>query len=136
VRPFLVIALDPIIEIALQVADRAIDLLAERHAIELVEDGLMEPLGDAIGLRALGLGARMVDVLDRQIELIFVVLRVAAIFRAAIGQHAAELHLVGVVERHDPIVEQIGGGDRRLAVIELGEGDLGVGVDEGLLVDV
>ena len=33
------------------------------------------------------------------------------------------------------IVEQVGGGDRRLAVIELGEGDLGVGVDEGLLVD-
>ena len=29
----------------------------------------------------------------------------------------------------------IGGGDRRLAVIELGEADLGVGVDEGLLVD-
>jgi hypothetical protein len=53
-----------------------------------------------------------------------VVLRVAAIFRAAIGQHAAELHLVGVVERHDPIVEQIGGGDRRLAVIELGEATL------------
>ena len=42
---------------------------------------------------------------------------------------------LGVVERHDPIVEEIGGGDRRLAVIELGEGDLGVGVDEGLLVD-
>jgi hypothetical protein len=28
-------------------------------------------------------------------------LRVAAIFRAAIGQHAAELHLMGVVEGHD-----------------------------------
>ena len=40
---------------------------------------------------------------------------IAAIFRATIGQHAAELHLVGVVEGHDPIVEQVGGGDRRLA---------------------
>ena len=28
-----------------------------------------------------------------------------------------------------------GGGDRRLAVVELGEGHLGVGVDEGLLID-
>ena len=38
-------------------------------------------------------------------------------------------------ERQHPVVEQIGGGDRRLAVIELGESHLGVGVDEGLLVD-
>ena len=55
-------------------------------------------------------------------------LGIAAIFRAAIGQDAAELHLVGVVERHYAIVEEIGRGDRRLAIIELGEGDLGVGV--------
>ena len=34
----------------------------------------MEPLDDAIRLRALGLGAGMVDVLERQIELVFVVL--------------------------------------------------------------
>ena len=32
-------------------------------------------------------------------------------------------------------VSSVHGGDRRLAVIELGEGNLGVGVDEGLLVD-
>ena len=38
-------------------------------------------------------------------------------------------------ERHHPVVEQIGGGERGLAVVELGEADLGVGVDEGLLVD-
>ena len=77
----------------------------------------------------------MVDVLERQIELIFVVLGVAAIFRAAIGQHAAEPYLPRIIERHDAIVEEIGRGDRRLAVVELGEGDLGVGVDESLLVD-
>ena len=76
----------------------------------------------------------MVDILERQIEFVFMVLRVAAIFRAAIGQHAAELHLMAVVERHDAIVKKIGRRDRRLAVIELGEGDLGVGIDEGLLI--
>ena len=42
---------------------------------------------------------------------------------------------MGVIERHDAIVNEIGGGDRRLAVVELGEGDLGIGVDERLLVD-
>lgn len=40
-----------------------------------------------------------------------------------------------VEERHHAVVEQVSSGDRRLTVIELGEGDLAVGVDEGLLVD-
>ena len=39
------------------------------------------------------------------------------------------------IERDHPVVEQIRGGDRRLAAVELGKADLGVGVDEGLLVD-
>jgi hypothetical protein len=34
-------------------------------------------------------------------------LRVATIFRAAIRQHAAELHLIGIVERHDAIADEI-----------------------------
>jgi hypothetical protein len=34
-----------------------------------------------------------------------------------------------------PVVQQLGGGDRGLAVVELGERHLGVSVDEGLLVN-
>ena len=41
---------------------------------------------------------RMVDVLDCQMEFVFVVLGIAAIFRAAIFQHAAALLLMDVVE--------------------------------------
>lgn len=37
-----------------------------------------------------------------------------------------------VIERHHPVVEELGRGARRLAIIELGEGELGIGVDEGL----
>src|SRR6516164_4020833 len=40
-----------------------------------------------------------------------------------------------IIERQHPIVEDLGRGDRRLAVIEFGEGDLGIGIDEGLLID-
>jgi hypothetical protein len=58
-------------------------------------------------LRALGLGARMVDILERQIEFVFVVFWIAAIFRC-----------------RDPSEHGRACGDRRLAVIELGEGDL------------
>ena len=40
-----------------------------------------------------------------------------------------------VVERHYPVIEDLGGGDRGLAVIQLGKGDFGVDIDEGLLID-
>ena len=84
---------------------------------------------------ALGLGSAMVDVLDREIELVLVVLGVPAIFRATVGQHAAQPDLVLIIEGHHTVVEEIGRGERGLAIVELGEGDLGVSVDEGLLVD-
>jgi hypothetical protein len=77
----------------------------------------------------------MVDIPERQIEFVFMVLGVAAIFRATIGQDATEPYLPRIIERQDAIVEEIGRGDRRLAIVEPGEGDLGVGVDERLLVD-
>ena len=85
VRPFLIVTLDPAIKIDLEIGNRAVDLFAKGDAIELIEHRLVEPLDDAIRLWALGLGARMVDVLERQVELIFVVLGVATIFRAAIS---------------------------------------------------
>jgi hypothetical protein len=40
-----------------------------------------------------------------------------------------------LIEQHHPVVEYLGRGDRGLAIIELGEGHLGIGVDDGLLVD-
>ena len=44
----------PGIEISLQLVDAAVDLFAERDAIELIQDRAMEALTDSIGLRALG----------------------------------------------------------------------------------
>ena len=69
VGPGLVELAHPEVEVGLQVDDRLVELLAEGDAIELVEHGLVESLDDAVGLRALGLGWGVVDVLDRQIEL-------------------------------------------------------------------
>jgi len=54
----------------------------------------VEALAAAVGLRASRLGAAVVDVLTRQVELVFVRLGGAAEFRAAVGQHAAELDVV------------------------------------------
>ena len=74
--PRLIVVLDPSIQIGLQFVDRTIHLLAERNTVELIEHGLVEALADAVCLRALGLGARVIDVLDREIELVFMPLRV------------------------------------------------------------
>jgi len=40
-----------------------------------------------------------------------------------------------VIKRHHPVIEDLGCGDRGLAIIQFGEGDLGIGIDEGLLID-
>jgi hypothetical protein len=45
----------------------------------------VEAFADAVGLRALGLGAGIVDVLHRQVEFVLVMLGPAAIFRAGSG---------------------------------------------------
>jgi hypothetical protein len=63
-RPCLVVLGDPSIEIILQLGNGAVDLLAERHSVELVKRTLVEALDDAVGLQVLVLGAGMVDALD------------------------------------------------------------------------
>ena len=112
-----------------------VQLFAERDPIKLVEQSFVEALTNAIGLRALGLGARVVDVFDRKIELIFAPLRIAAVLAAAVSKHSQQLDFMAVEERQHPVVEEIGCRDRRLTIVQLGEADLGVGVDEGLLID-
>ena len=60
----LVVFGDPRIKVGLQLVDRAIDPFAEGNPVELIQDSAMEALADAICLRALGLGAAVIDVLD------------------------------------------------------------------------
>jgi hypothetical protein len=62
---------EPGIEIGVQLLNRPVDLFAERDAVELVEQGAMEALADSVGLRAFSLGPGVVDVLDREVELVF-----------------------------------------------------------------
>ena len=48
----------------------------------------MEALADAFGLRALGLSARVIDVLDREVRFVLVPLWIAPVLATAVGQHA------------------------------------------------
>jgi hypothetical protein len=80
--PLFIVLVNPQIEIGLQLVDRTIHLFAERNTIELIEYRFVEALADAVGLRAPGLGPRVIDVLDRKVKLVFVALRVATILAA------------------------------------------------------
>ena len=88
-RAQFIIFFHPAIEVGLQLGDRPVQRFSERHTIELVEHGLVETLANSICLRPLRLGARVVHVFDRQIELILVMLGVAvspiALFEGAAG---------------------------------------------------
>jgi len=70
-RSPIIVLIQPGIEIGLQLADAAID------PTDLVQDAAMEAFADAVGLRALGLGTAMIDILDRDIELVFMALAAA-----------------------------------------------------------
>jgi hypothetical protein len=50
----------------------------------------MEALADAVGLWVPDLGPTVVDILDRQVQLVLVMLTLAAIFRTAIREHAQQ----------------------------------------------
>ena len=90
---------------------------------------------DTVGLRALHLGPGVVDILDGEVELIFVTIVGTAILGATIGQDPIDMDRVVVEERDHPIIEDVGRGQRRLACVELGKAHLGVGVDHRLLID-
>ena len=59
---------EPDLKIFLQFRDRTVELLAECNAIELIEQRLVEALANAVRLRAPRLSARVIDVLDREVE--------------------------------------------------------------------
>ena len=95
----------------------------------------MEPFTDAVGLGMVGLGPRLVNVLDGQVALVGVVLEFPAVLGAPVGEDPIELDTLGIKEGDHPIVEQVGRGDGALVGVELAGGHPAVDVDEGLLVD-
>ena len=68
--PLLIVFGDPRIKVGLQLINGAVDLFAERHPVELIQDSAMEALANTVCLWALGLGAAVIDVLDREVALV------------------------------------------------------------------
>ena len=77
-RPRLIIFAEPGICISLQLLQARIELLAKRHTVELILHGAMKAFADPVGLRRSSFRLGVIDIFDRQIELILVVLALAA----------------------------------------------------------
>jgi hypothetical protein len=54
----------------LEFLQRSIDLLAERDAVKLVQDCLVEPFTDPVSLGVPHLGARVIDVLHGEVQFV------------------------------------------------------------------
>ena len=134
-RAFCVVLTYPCIEIRLQFIDRSVDLLAEGNAVKLVEHRLVQALNDPVRLRALGLGPRVVDVFDREVQLVRVLLGIPAVFGSSIGKHSAHADVVLFEEGKNSIVQDICRCDRSLLRVKLCKRNFAVGVNECLLVD-
>ena len=84
--PFSIILIKPPVKVFLQGLQVAVHALAERDLVELVQDGFVEALTDAVGLGRLGLGLAVIDVIDGQVELVIMALGTSTVLRAPIGQ--------------------------------------------------
>ena len=66
---------------------------------ELGQNKILEALDNPIGVRAVGLSPGMIDILHREIQLVFMAFGTAAIFRAPIGEHALWRNLLRIEKR-------------------------------------
>jgi len=90
---------------------------AKRDTIEFVERGLVKAFTDAVRLRALGPGARVIDVLEREIELVLAPFGINSLPRSVSTRRS--LTLCSSKKQQHTVIGQIGRRDGRLAVVEL-----------------
>ena len=115
---------------------RGVYLLSESDGVEFVLDSPVEAFTDAVCLRALGLDLGMVDVLDGQIQFVFMCFPVSAVFGSPVREHPHQFQVMLLEERNHPVIEHVRRHERVLPVVKFGESDFGIGVDDRLLVNV
>ena len=122
--PTVIVPIHPDVQILLELLHRQVDLFPEGDAVELVLDGLVEPLTDPVGLGMPGLGLRVVDVVKGQKQLVVVSVRLAAVLGSPVCQDAQNRSTLLIEEWQNPVVEQIRCGDGLLGGVQFGESGL------------
>ena len=72
----------------------------------------------------------MFDSLDTQIELVFMMLPVPAVFRASIGEDSLLQERAVMEEREYAVVQKISGGKDGLSLVELRHGQFCIGIEK------
>jgi len=72
-----VVMVHPLIQIRLQLLNGFIEVLSKCHLIKFLQNGLVEPFADAIGLWMFDLGFGVVNVVDGKEELVVMLVRSA-----------------------------------------------------------
>ena len=135
VGSFIIVINEPIVQVFLQGADIRIQFFTESHLIKLLQNRLVEAFADAVGLGRHGLCPGVVDVIDGQVELVIVLIHLAAILGATVREDAQHRQALAGIKRQHPVVQQISGGDRRFCGVQLAMHDFAVSVDKRLLVN-
>ena len=68
--PVLIVQFQPAVQVDLELIERSVDLLSKCDSIEFIEHGLVKTFTDTVGLGTLGLGARVIDIFHRQVQLV------------------------------------------------------------------
>ena len=134
-RPLTIVVTDPGIQIPLNLVDGSVYFAPECDLVELLQNSFVEALADTVGLRVVGLGLGVLNIVDRQIQLIVMTFGFAAILSATIGQNTQHPHTLLGHERQHAIIEQIGRRNGRLGRIELGRSPFRVRINECLLIN-
>lgn len=134
-RTFRIVMPHPFVNISLKFLDSLIQLLSECNLIKLVENSFVKPLADTVRLRRTRLCFGVVNIFDRQVKLILVMLPIAAVFRAAIGQDTKQANVFGFKKRQHFIIEDIRCDERVFPIVKFDECDSRISINKGLLVD-
>ena len=71
-----------------------------------------------------------------QKQLIRVSFYPATVFGSPVGENPQEPHSLGIVKRQDLVIKKVSGGESGFLRIHLGETNVGMGVDSGLLINL
>ena len=85
-RALSIVFVYPFVKILLELREVTVNALSECDFVELIQNGLVEAFNDSVRLRVSYLGPRVLDVIECQIQLVVMMLGLAAILRSPISQ--------------------------------------------------
>lgn len=125
-----------LVQVALDFVDRDVEGLSALDPEALVQQRAVHALDETVGSRRGDLGVAVLDVLQRQQQLVGMTFGLAAELATVVGQYRFDGNPERVVERQHPLVQQIARRDRHLETVALGERQAAEGVDDHLDVDL